>query len=183
MYHHSDGYPEGVGADLKRWLRDRMNDSTKDNRPTYIALDMIRHGIPSGDRMDMTYEPTAEFHWDAEYAYVIDCDEKTLKCYPLHGYFEERLKQWERIDEQTPIEIPDPKLESPLYYNPVHPVMLTNQEARLVATTLHTLGKTFRRDPGQERGAAAVTNVLTEDVAKMLELASSLNATFGWTLF
>ena len=72
LYHHCDGYPEGIGRDLKQFLH-----AKKWWFASEIANDLIKQrGIK-----DDGYEVTTCVHGDEEYIYVIDCDKKTLKCY------------------------------------------------------------------------------------------------------
>ena len=91
LYHHSDGYPEGVGADLKRWLKGR-NDGYGPDYVMWdcdsIATELVKGCLTSPDehgneRPDKNYQVTFGQHGDEAYAYVIDCDEMTLKCYDL----------------------------------------------------------------------------------------------------
>ena len=91
IYHHCDGYPEGIGSDLKAYT------STLNCWDVYeIANDLIKgHCIHDDD-----YELTSCQHGDEEYAYLIDCDAKTLTCYEV-GWDE---FEW---DERKIVEIPD----------------------------------------------------------------------------
>ena len=73
LYHHCDGYPEGVGSELKDFLKDRR----------YWDAERIASGLARG----YPYECAICLHGDEEYVYVIDCDQKTLTCYK-HGWDE-----------------------------------------------------------------------------------------------
>lgn len=69
LYHHHDGYPEGVGMFLKNFLQ-----GVKFWYNDIIATDLVKladdeYGISNG------------VHEDIEFLYVIDCRKKTLKCY------------------------------------------------------------------------------------------------------
>lgn len=79
LYHHSDGYPSGVGRELERFLRDRNDGNDASGQPTWdgerIAEDLI--ATTSG------YIPSDGNHGDVEYGYVIDCESRTLTCYDL----------------------------------------------------------------------------------------------------
>ncbi len=77
IYHHSDGYPEGVGKDLKEYLGNKG-----DNKwwPNIIANEIIK-GKVAGDE---NYELAPCQHGDEEYAYLIDCTDRKLKCYKLN---------------------------------------------------------------------------------------------------
>lgn len=106
IYHHWDGYPEGVGADLKHYLKEvGFFDAKIKGYPYFnaylIANDLIKGkcGIIDG-KPDMGYELTSCQHGDEEYAYLIDCDNKTLKCYKV-GWDEFEWK------EENVVEIPD----------------------------------------------------------------------------
>ena len=71
LYHHCDGYPEGVGSELKDFL------SKKDGEWIVTAL------ANELATMDKQYEFTTCQHGDEEYAYLIDCKDKNLKCYKV----------------------------------------------------------------------------------------------------
>ena len=93
IYHHCDGYPEGVGSDLKNYLK-----TQKYGWISYeIANDLIKD---RADLKDDGYELTEAQHGDEAYGYIIDCDNKTLKCYKI-GYDQ---FEWKQKDE---VEIPD----------------------------------------------------------------------------
>lgn len=74
IYHHTDGYPDGIGADIKRVL-----DKTNSWCACCIANDMLK-GL---NGFDEHYELTFCQHGDEEYAYLIDCDNKQLTCYKI----------------------------------------------------------------------------------------------------
>jgi hypothetical protein len=79
MYHHSDGYPMGVGRNLKNFLKERRWWYLSD-----IVTDLIKHGTTQPDGWkDDGYEFTTCQHGDVEYTYEIDCDKKTLRCFAL----------------------------------------------------------------------------------------------------
>lgn len=79
LYHHCDGYPEGVGSELKEFLKERK----------YWYAERIAQGLVTMKNQwnDFPYEPAICLHGDEEYVYVIDCDKKTLTCY-LHRWDE-----------------------------------------------------------------------------------------------
>lgn len=96
LYHHSDGDPSGIGKDIKRFIAEKYAgfDIWEADR---IATDIVRGRIRtlrsiwtfSGDRKeeavpDINYDVTSCVHGDEEYIYVIDCEERTLKCYDRH---------------------------------------------------------------------------------------------------
>lgn len=72
LYHHHDGYPEGVGMDLKRRF---IPDDTKYS----WDIDTIVNSLIKDK--DDEYEFTAFKHGDIEYLYVINCNEQTIKCF------------------------------------------------------------------------------------------------------
>lgn len=70
LYHHHDGYPQGIGQDLKEYLTGFR----------YWYGSTIANGLIK--RTDcVNYEISFGVHDDIEYLYVIDCNKKTLKCY------------------------------------------------------------------------------------------------------
>lgn len=112
LYHHSDGYPDGVGSDLLEFLRGR-NDWEFDE-PMWdaekIATDLIRgevltNGVcgnePTDVHRDMGYVPAVCCHGDCVYGYLIDCDNRTLTCYEIYP---DRHPEWR---EKDIVEIPD----------------------------------------------------------------------------
>ena len=96
VYHHCDGYPDGIGIDMKAYLK------TVAYWDVYqIANDLIKGECGMvGNRHDDGYELTPCQHGDEEYAYLIDCDNKTLTCYEVG------LDEFEWKDEKI-VEIPD----------------------------------------------------------------------------
>ena len=95
LYHHSDGYPSGVGRDLKRYLS-KFSKRRKTWDMWVIASELVGGKVIN----DNGYEYTDDQHGDEEYAYLIDCDEKTLKCYKV-GW-----DDFEWTDDKL-VEIPD----------------------------------------------------------------------------
>ena len=88
LYHHSDGYPDGVGVDLKKFLAEIEGDWDADDIANQLVKGGIRHlrypSVYANEKKmcpDMGYEITPCVHGDEEYVYVIDCDAQTLKCY------------------------------------------------------------------------------------------------------
>ena len=71
LYHHHDGYPEGVGLDLlrrsKKWGKKGWN------------IDEITNALIKDIKDE--YEFTAFNHIDIDYAYFINCDNMTIKCF------------------------------------------------------------------------------------------------------
>lgn len=93
VYHHCDGYPNGVGSDLKKYL------NTLKYRwiACEIANDLIKDRV---NLEDDGYELTSGQHGDEVYGYLIDCDEQTIKCYSINW----NQAEWKPEDE---VEIPD----------------------------------------------------------------------------
>ena len=73
LYHHYDGYPEGVGKDLKKYL----NNLKWTWYPDDIANDLVKGHIDEG------YKITSCLHGDEEYLYLIDCDVPQLAGYKI----------------------------------------------------------------------------------------------------
>lgn len=74
LYHHHDGYPEGVGADLARFV-------AKWNRHYYYRIEEYANALLKGiesefyGRKDDEYELTSGLHGDIEYCYLIKMSE------------------------------------------------------------------------------------------------------------
>lgn len=100
LYHHSDGYPDGVGSDLKKYINDVVSQWQCGWNSETIATELVRGCIKDSDgNPDMGYEVAICEHGDCEYGYEIDCDKQTLTCYELdHG-----VKPWQ---EDAIVEIP-----------------------------------------------------------------------------
>lgn len=75
LYHHHDGYPEGVGAELKKFLAENVRG--------WWDPEAIASGLATmkNDYGRYPYECAICLHGDEEYVYVIDCEKKTLTCY------------------------------------------------------------------------------------------------------
>lgn len=78
LYHHHDGYPQGVGYDL--WSRLSKYTGNWD------IDEIVNHLIKDPED---EYEYTAFNHTDIEYLYVINCSSRTLKCYKCEWIFED----------------------------------------------------------------------------------------------
>lgn len=72
LYRHCDGYPEGLGEEIKEFL-DTYKEAASVSADT-LAMDMNREGIASH---------TDCIHSDEEYLYIIDCEERKLTCYDV----------------------------------------------------------------------------------------------------
>lgn len=83
MYHHHDGYPEGVGADLKGFLSRWPGE-----KPT---ADAIAAGL-NAYSAEYEYDgPDTALHGDIEYLYIVDMDEYEfhLRCYSVTWDFKD----------------------------------------------------------------------------------------------
>jgi hypothetical protein len=108
FYRHSDGYPECTMESLKEFVnmyKDQLRGNISQSAGWLILKGAVEYGF-KGDLKDPAgnnnkyewnnwkvgaYEPTTDIHGDIEYLYIIDLDEKTLKCYQV-GYGEDTYK-------------------------------------------------------------------------------------------
>lgn len=108
LYRHCDGYPEGLGEDIKEFL-DEYKEAISVSADI-LAMNMAREEIASH---------TNCIHSDEEYLYIIDCEERKLTCYDVgiawkfHETFTKNGKKdycaWARhLDINN---IPDPIIE------------------------------------------------------------------------
>lgn len=74
LYHHFDGYPEGVGADLKNML-----DEVREKTIPYNIYQWANHLLKNKD--DDGYELTSGLHGDIDYYYQIDTVRNTLRAF------------------------------------------------------------------------------------------------------
>lgn len=78
LYHHSDGYFEGVGKDLVEKLSELMTKD--DNWPN--AKELGEYLL-----LDDGYEITDCDHYDIDFYYAVDCVKKTIVGYPVKSSF------------------------------------------------------------------------------------------------
>lgn len=76
LYHHHDGYPEGVGVQLRKVQQEHPNLFRYSL--TYIANYLLKDGLGLNDK---EYEITTGLHSDIEYCYVINIKARSLRCY------------------------------------------------------------------------------------------------------
>ena len=76
IYHHWDGYPEGVGYDLLERSKDWGSAYINDWDATNVINNLLKD-------KDECYEFKFYIHPDIEYLYVIDCDNKKVKCFKV----------------------------------------------------------------------------------------------------
>lgn len=74
LYHHHDGYPQGVGYDLKTRLDKIQGRWYKSDIANFLVKDA-----------DDEYEITTCIHTDIDYLYTIDCDNSRLQCNKAWG--------------------------------------------------------------------------------------------------
>jgi hypothetical protein len=111
LYHHHDGYPEGVGADLKEYCSKLPNDKW-----SYWSIRRITNDFLKGElklehcdgtiEPDMGYELALGFHSDIEYAYLIDCEKRTLQGFKL-SYSEDYEDLDDVFENAKVVEIPE----------------------------------------------------------------------------
>lgn len=84
IYHHWDGYPEGVGLDIVKKF-----NAFKDNKIIVKGwnADILANTLIK-DTEDDGYEATAYIHSDIDFLYVVDLVEHTIKCYQVQEAFE-----------------------------------------------------------------------------------------------
>lgn len=76
LYHHCDGYPEGVGYCLLK-LMDRFEDTKGFWSADDIVNDMIKKGY---------FEITFGNHSDIEYLYEMDFLAREVRCYAVNNW-------------------------------------------------------------------------------------------------
>ena len=87
LYHHHDGYPEGVGADLVERFKEKF--AKKDD---YIFGIVVANQLVKD--LDDEYEVTHCIHGDIEYLYTIDCSKKEISYKPVFfGWKGEEVEQ------------------------------------------------------------------------------------------
>lgn len=77
VYHHCDGYPEGVGCELVEILKEYDKDI---NFADWDQLTIIDRLI----QYSSAYERDEFMHGDEDYIYRIDCEKHTLRCFEYH---------------------------------------------------------------------------------------------------
>lgn len=96
LYHHCDGYPEGVGLDLYNKFESRLKSEYKIDAVT-VVNELLK------DEEDKGYELTRGLHADIEYLYEIDLVFGWIKC--------KRVSNWENLQIIEFIELSDVKPE------------------------------------------------------------------------
>lgn len=86
VYHHCDGYPEGVGKELERVYR---------NCDPIDAVEAKKRLLEYSSE----YRDTNSIHGDEAFIYVVDTDERKIECYSVSGdYF---MNASERVIKET----------------------------------------------------------------------------------
>ena len=78
LYHHHDGYPEGVGKFLIEQVLPKLQNSNN------ISCDCIANFLIKHEEDD-EFEVTIYKHVDIEYRYIIDIPKKEIEC--LKGHY------------------------------------------------------------------------------------------------
>ena len=92
IYHHHDGYPQGVGFDLLN-----RQQRLKSWNGSILINDMIKDAKEE-------YEIACVVHTDLDYWYEINCNKHTIKCWKVAGYYlssQAIVKRGEEIDLQV----------------------------------------------------------------------------------
>lgn len=114
LYHHHDGYPEGVGSDLKKYLSQFQDWQFRQHGAWKFANDLVKNKAGLDDDK---YEVSMGLHSDIDYCYVINCSAGTLRCYSCRDlrYNDNNGKYtWHKVFLRENLrEIPDPKPEEP----------------------------------------------------------------------
>ena len=114
LYHHHDGYPSGVGSDLKKYLATFQDWQIRQHGRWKIANDLVKNKAGLDDD---EYEISPRLHSDIDYCYVINCVSGTLRCYTCRDlrYNEDNGKYtWHEVFVRENLrEIPDPEPEEP----------------------------------------------------------------------
>jgi hypothetical protein len=74
LYHHHDGYPEGVGMELPKIVKN-IDGAINMMNPTGLANAINKY--------DSNYEIEYGIQGDINYLYVINIDDGTLNCYSV----------------------------------------------------------------------------------------------------
>lgn len=96
IYHHYDGYIEGVGFTL---LDIFLNKDTK-KLDIYADIDCVANFlIKDKKNIDNTFEITAYNHCDIEYFYLIDVNTKTVEAWHVDNW-SGRMKKYEHYTHE-----------------------------------------------------------------------------------
>ena len=96
IYHHYDGYIEGVGFTL---LDIFLNKDTK-KLDIYADIDHVANFlIKDKKNIDNTFEITAYNHTDIEYFYLIDVNTKTIEAWHVNNW-SGRMKKYKHYTHE-----------------------------------------------------------------------------------
>ena len=82
LYHHHDGYPEGVGKDLLNYMQ-KTCDEHRGVCAESVARELVKNETSRTGLNDNGYVPAICIHYDIEYLYEIDTDRCTLRCWSV----------------------------------------------------------------------------------------------------
>lgn len=85
LYHHHDGYPEGVGMDLI----ERFGKNFRDEKAHVLSLSYAVNALIK-DQND-EYEWCLRLHGDIEYLYTVDLERKTIVCEAVDNWDEFKI--------------------------------------------------------------------------------------------
>lgn len=77
LYHHSDGYPDGVGA----WLTEHYFSLSEKEQDELTTPEKCAKELNAWD--DSFEIEDCALHGDIEYLYVINLDEESITCYSV----------------------------------------------------------------------------------------------------
>lgn len=122
LYHHHDGYPEGVGVQLRKVLNDWQDWQVKQHGMRFLPNNLIKNECGLNDK---EYEITPCLHGDIEYCYVINCKARTLRCYRIPWDEETHAGFYIHFDKvfrrRNLVDIPKWEKGQPtMYENPLH---------------------------------------------------------------
>lgn len=86
LYHHCDGYPEGVGFDLMdRFYNDMLKMKELGRK---LWFDDVANRIVKDP--DDRYEITGVEHGDIEYEYIVDLVKNEIRCFEIEHIWSEK---------------------------------------------------------------------------------------------
>lgn len=92
LYHHHDGYVEGVGFDLV----ERMKNVLKQG---WRGADEFLNNLLKDSKDEYEFSTGSGLHGDIEYLYEVDCKVKTVKGWPMHHDWEnDTMERGDEID-------------------------------------------------------------------------------------
>ncbi|MFI3241193.1 MAG: hypothetical protein R3Y43_01340 [Alphaproteobacteria bacterium] len=87
IYHHADGYPDGVGLDLYNKIQPLLEENIGRIEQGYSLKNNFGTIIESVMGIDNGYEFTENRHFDIDYMYIIDMKKSTILCH--EGYYDD----------------------------------------------------------------------------------------------